>query len=102
MAVQNALKDTEDLTETRNAIVHGVWMEIHLDDEGRFFAVRTLPKHQTRKQKNPEHMFGQAMSTSQIQAFAETCETKMRQLGAVRDGLHADLRTAAATVASKT
>ncbi len=34
MAVQNALKDTEDLTETRNAIVHGVWMEIHLDDEG--------------------------------------------------------------------
>ena len=78
--VKNALEGTQELIEIRNAIVRGVWMEVHLDDEGRFFA---------------------AMSTSQIQAFAETCETKMRQRGAVRDSLHADMRTAVAAEGSQ-
>jgi hypothetical protein len=93
--VSDALEHATDLTETRNAIVHGVWSEFHLDDELRFFAIRTLPNHATRTLENPEHLFGKAMSTVQIQDFAEQCEDKMRQLGEVRDSINAEARAAA-------
>lgn len=95
--VRDALGHVGDLTDTRNAIVHGVWSEFHLDDELRFFAVRTLPEHATRKSDNPEHLFGKAMSTAQIQDFAERCERKMRRLSEVRDSLHAEMRAATTT-----
>lgn len=99
--VADALADASDLTATRNAIVHGVWSEFHLDDEGRFFAIRTLPEHATKGFDNPEHLFGKAMSTAQIRAFAERCECKMRELADVRDCINAEKRAASASEGSK-
>lgn len=89
--VEHALRESDELAETRNAIVHGVWSEFHFDDKQRFLGIRTLRGRAAQKLGNPANLRGKALSTAELLEFAAGCESRVRLLNDVTESLYADM-----------